>query len=69
MSPMKDVKWIVIHCSYTKASQKVTVDDLDNFHQAKIVGHRDFPRVAKTCPLFDAQKEYATLNANLKIVN
>ncbi len=32
---MKDVKWIVIHCSYTKASQKVTVDDLDNFHQAK----------------------------------
>jgi len=35
MSPMKDVKWIVIHCSYTKASQKVTVDDLDNFHQAK----------------------------------
>ena len=35
MSPMKDVKWIVIHCSYTKVGQKVTVDDLDNFHQAK----------------------------------
>ena len=129
MLPMKDVKWIVIHCSYTKASQKCTVEDLDNFHQAKgwaccgyhwviyqdgsihpgraekfagahvrhynqhaigvcyiggmdllkdlkqaypqakIVGHRDFPRVAKTCPLFDVQKEYATLNANLKVVN
>lgn len=32
---MKEVKWIVLHCSYTKASQKVTVEDLDNFHQAK----------------------------------
>jgi N-acetylmuramoyl-L-alanine amidase len=25
---------------------------------AKIVGHRDFPRVAKACPSFDAIKEY-----------
>ena len=32
------------------------------YPQAKIVGHRDFPHVAKTCPLFDAQKEYASLN-------
>ena len=140
MNPMKDVKWIVIHCSYTKVSQKFTVKDLDDLHQAKgwsccgyhwviyqdgsihlgrdekyagahvrhynqhaigvcyiggmddqghdadtrtpeqkaalwfllkdlrqsypqakIVGHRDFPRVAKLCPLFDVQKEYASL--------
>lgn len=25
-------------------------------------GHRDFPNVHKLCPLFDCQKEYATLN-------
>ena len=35
MNPMKDVRWIVIHCSATKVSQKVTVEDLDNWHQAK----------------------------------
>lgn len=35
MNLMKDVLWIVIHCSYTKASQKVTVEDLDIWHQAK----------------------------------
>ena len=148
MNLMKDVKWIVIHCSYTKVNQTVTVEDLDNFHQAKgwaccgyhwviyqdgsihpgrpekfagahvkhynqhaigvcyiggmdtrgrdadtrtpeqkaalwfllkdlkkaypkakIVGHCDFPHVAKTCPLFDAQKEYAELNANLSMPN
>lgn len=138
---MKDVKWIVVHCSYTKVGQKVTVEDISNWHQAKgwatcgyhwviyqdgtihpgrpeqfegahvkyynahaigvcyiggkddkgrdadtrtaeqkaalwfllrdlkeaypqakIVGHRDFPRVAKLCPLFDVQTEYAALN-------
>jgi N-acetylmuramoyl-L-alanine amidase len=26
---------------------------------AKILGHRDFPKVAKACPSFDAVKEYA----------
>ena len=142
MNPMKNVKWIVIHCSCTKVSQRVTVEDIDRWHQARgwamcgyhwviyqdgsihpgrsekfagahvkhynehaigvcyiggmddkgryadtrtseqkaalwfllkdlkqaypeaqIVGHRDFPRVSKLCPLFDAQKEYAKLNA------
>ena len=141
LSPMKDVKWIVIHCSDTKVSQRVTVNDIDDWHkakgwvccgyhwviyqdgsihpgraekfagahvkyynehaigicyiggkdergrradtrtadqkqslwyllkelklaypQAKIVGHRDFPRVSKVCPCFDAQQEYAELN-------
>ena len=145
MSPMKDVKWIVIHCSYTKVGQKVTVEDLDNFHRAKgwaccgyhwviyqdgsihpgraekfagahvkhynshaigvcyiggmddhgcdadtrtpeqkaslwfllrtlkesypkakIVGHRDFPNVHKSCPVFDCQTEYSQLNGNQK---
>jgi N-acetylmuramoyl-L-alanine amidase len=31
------------------------------FPDAKIQGHRDFPRVAKACPSFDAQKEYSAL--------
>jgi N-acetylmuramoyl-L-alanine amidase len=31
------------------------------FPNAVIQGHRDFPRVAKACPSFDAKKEYATL--------
>jgi N-acetylmuramoyl-L-alanine amidase len=31
------------------------------FPRAVIQGHRDFPRVAKACPSFDAIKEYATL--------
>lgn len=26
---------------------------------AQILGHRDFPKVAKACPSFDARKEYA----------
>jgi N-acetylmuramoyl-L-alanine amidase len=31
------------------------------FPTAKIQGHRDFPRVAKACPSFDAKKEYSAL--------
>jgi len=31
------------------------------FPRAVIQGHRDFPRVAKACPSFDAKKEYAAL--------
>ena len=31
-------------------------------HPGAIVqGHRDYPKVAKACPSFDAQREYATL--------
>lgn len=143
--PMKEVLYIVVHCSSTKVNQKVTVEDIDRWHRArgwaggcgyhwiilqdgtiqpgrpesvagshvrhynqhaigvcyiggmdekgryadtrtpeqkaalwfllsdlktaypkaKIVGHRDFPNVAKLCPLFDAQTEYAKLN-NMK---
>ena len=46
-----------------KAALWFLLKDLkEAYPQAKIVGHRDFPHVAKTCPLFDAQKEYASLN-------
>lgn len=31
------------------------------FPTAKIQGHRDFPKVAKACPSFDAKTEYANL--------
>jgi len=31
--------------------------------QALILGHRDFPRVAKACPSFDAKREYVDLRA------
>lgn len=31
------------------------------YPQAQILGHRDFPGVAKACPSFDAKTEYAAL--------
>ena len=141
MNRMGDVQWIVVHCTSTKVSQKVTVEDIDRWHKARhfmmcgyhwviyqdgsihqgrperyagahvanynqhaigvcyvggkgddghhadtrtpeqkaalwhllkelkqtyprarIVGHRDFPKVAKACPCFDAKSEYADLN-------
>ena len=31
------------------------------FPKAKIQGHRDFPKVKKACPSFDAKAEYKTL--------
>ena len=33
----------------------------DEFPDAIILGHRDFPNVHKSCPCFDARKEYAVL--------
>ena len=35
MKPMKDVLYIVVHCSCTRASQTVTVEDIDRMHKAK----------------------------------
>lgn len=32
-----------------------------DYPQARIVGHRDLPGVAKACPCFDARAEYAGL--------
>ena len=35
MNRMFDVQWIVVHCTSTKVSQKVTVKDIDRWHRAK----------------------------------
>ena len=35
MKPMKEVLYIVVHCSATRKSQKWTVADLDHCHRAK----------------------------------
>lgn len=32
------------------------------YPDAEIVGHRDLPRVTKSCPCFDAKEEYSILN-------
>ncbi len=141
MRPMKEVLYLVVHCSCTKPNQAWTVNDIDRCHRAKnwamigyhwviyqdgsihkgrdekyagahvrhyndhaigicyiggmdakgryadtrtpeqkaalwyllkdlkqsypnakIVGHRDFPNVAKKCPCYSPQAEYASLN-------
>jgi len=140
MNKMQDVKYIVVHCTATQLSQRVTVEDIDRWHKAKgwngigyhwyidqdgktwagrpeqyagahvvgynshaigicyegginekgedydtrtpaqkaalldklqklkarypnaiILGHRDFPKVTKKCPCFDARDEYVVL--------
>ncbi|MGL5683597.1 MAG: N-acetylmuramoyl-L-alanine amidase [Marinifilaceae bacterium] len=33
----------------------------ERYPKAIIQGHRDFPKVAKACPCFDAKKEYANI--------
>ena len=48
------------------AEQQVTLHELlstlhELFPEARIVGHRDLPGVAKACPCFDAEKEYKYL--------
>lgn len=45
-----------------KASILKLLKDLKKrFPSAIIQGHRDFPKVAKACPSFDAKKEYSKL--------
>lgn len=42
-----------------KESLKQILKELKNkFKQAVIQGHRDFPKVKKACPCFDAKNEY-----------
>ena len=141
LKPMKEVEFIVLHCTSTRPSQRVTREDIDRWHrargwqmigyhwyidrdgeifpgrderyagahvrhynehaigvcyeggldekgrpadtrtpaqkaklyfllkdlkesypQAKILGHRDFPNVAKACPSLNVQEVYADLN-------
>lgn len=33
------------------------------YSKARILGHRDLPKVAKACPSFDAKTEYASIGA------
>lgn len=40
---------------------RLLTDLKKQFPNAKIQGHRDFPRVAKACPSFDAKTEYSAL--------
>lgn len=40
---------------------KLLKDLKKRFPNAKIQGHRDFPKVNKACPSFDAKKEYANI--------
>ena len=40
---------------------KLLKDLKKRFPYAKIQGHRDFPKVSKACPSFDAKKEYSVL--------
>ena len=51
--------------SVTKvALTNVAVQPTD-FPKAKVVGHRDFPGVAKECPCLDVAKEYGYLNEGI----
>ena len=56
-------------CDTRTEAQKARLTDLLNilhqlFPKAKIVGHRDLPgTLPKSCPCFDAQKEYGYINA------
>ena len=40
---------------------RLLTDLKKQFPNAQIQGHRDFPRVAKACPSFDAKTEYSAL--------
>lgn len=35
MSKLKEVKYLVVHCTATQLSQRVSVENLDNWHKAK----------------------------------
>lgn len=42
-----------------EAIRQVVQEWKKKYPAAEVSGHRDFPGVQKTCPCFDAQKEYA----------
>jgi N-acetyl-anhydromuramyl-L-alanine amidase AmpD len=35
MSKLKEVKYLVVHCTATKLSQRVSVEDIDRWHKAQ----------------------------------
>jgi N-acetylmuramoyl-L-alanine amidase len=44
-----------------RALLKLVSDLKRRFPGAEVLGHRDFPHVAKACPCFDARTEYAAV--------
>jgi N-acetylmuramoyl-L-alanine amidase len=44
-----------------RALLKLVSDLKRRFPSAEVLGHRDFPHVAKACPCFDARTEYAAV--------
>ena len=53
----KDTRTAAQKASLLKVLKELKV----KFPNAKIQGHKDFPKVSKACPSFDAKKEYMTL--------
>ena len=45
-----------------KAMLELLKDLREEYPEARIIGHRELPHVAKDCPCFDAASEYADLN-------
>ena len=35
MSLLKEVKYLVVHCTATRLSQRVSVEDIDRWHKAQ----------------------------------
>lgn len=48
-----------------KSMLELLKDLREEYPEARIIGHRELPHVAKDCPCFDAASEYADLNKNL----
>lgn len=48
-----------------KAMLELLKDLREEYPEARIIGHRELPHVAKDCPCFNAASEYADLNENL----
>ena len=44
-----------------EALKKLLIELKKMYPQAEILGHRDFPNVAKACPCFNAKIEYKNL--------
>lgn len=49
-----------------KALRKIVREMHAQFPNALILGHRDFPNVAKSCPCFNVREEFANYNKSAK---
>lgn len=62
----KDEKGKIIPKDTRTQAQKQSIGEVlrywkSKYPQAKILGHRDFPKVAKACPSFDVKSEYGDI--------